>query len=195
MKGRYLWIFFLGVCLGVHPVSAQEFLVAEFEPQIPVFQPSYTWGDFLVGQSCITDFNQLQNLPFLSEKQTQLKEKMQTYCVGQITVWDTLSTFFHQNKKALLIEKTLKENDSLLGYVKALPYYLFDIHNIKPMGTGLLVQLDKIQNALKNKDPEQIVFLMQDLSPNEQLFFMSLFNEASSLIDFKKLLSESEEKQ
>ena len=79
-----------------------------------------------------------------------------------------------------------------MGYIKAIPYYLFNIHNQHPQGGTLSAKLDRIQNAIQNKNPEQVILLMQDLSPNEQLFFMPLFNEANSLIDFKKLLSESE---
>jgi len=192
---QFLGKIALGIWLFAYPVQAQEFLLEEaLIPDAFPFRLTYTWGDFLMGQNCRTALNQLQEIPFLSEEQSRLKDKMQTYCVGKITVWNNLLTLFRQNKKALLIDKVLKENSTVLGYIKALPYYLFDIHNTKPTGTDLSARLDKIQNAIQNKNPEEVVLLMQDLSPKEQLFFMSLFNEASSLIDFKKALSESEDK-
>ena len=195
MRHKFLGRIVLGLWLFAYPVQAQEFLLEEaLIPDVSSFHLAYTWGDFLMGQNCLTALNQLQDISFLSEEQSRLKDKMQTYCVGKITIWDTLLSLFRQNKKSLLIDKTLKENGSFMGYMKALPYYLVDIHNTKPTGTDLSAKLDKIQNAIQNKNPEEVVLLMQDLSPNEQLFFMPLFNEASSLIDFKKALSESEGK-
>lgn len=171
------------------PVFAQSVIdIPLLEEEKSDFQPTYTWADFLQGKSCQDDFKALQQLPFLSPAQQALRDKMQTYCVGKIGVWNSLLTIFHQNKKALLIDKVLKENGHYLGYIKALPIYLFDIHNTQSTGTGLLTKLDKIQNAVQAKDPEGIVLLMQDLSPNEQLFFMPLYNEANALIDFKQAL-------
>ncbi len=195
---KYFWGILCGGCLLSHPLFAQEFLLETIsesvsEPEIPAFHLSYTWGDFLMEKSCLVDFNQLQSLPFLSQEQRTLRDKMQTYCVNKITVWDTLLKLFRQNKKALLIHKTLKENGQIVGYVKALPYYLFDVHDQAPAGNSLRAKMDRIQNAIHTKNPEQITHLMQDLSPDEQLFFMPLFNEANTLIDFKEALSESED--
>ena len=79
-----------------------------------------------------------------------------------------------------------------MGYIKALPYYLFDIHNTQTTGSTLFAKLDKIQNAIEAKNPEEIVLLMQDLAPKEQLFFIPLFNEANALIDFKQALNGEE---
>ena len=149
---------------------------------------TYTWSDFLEGKSCTEDFNQLNTLDFISPKQQFLKDKMQTYCMGNITVWDTLLSSFRQNKKALLMDRILKENGLVMGYIKTIPYQLVDIHNTHPIGADLSSKLDRIQNAIQSKNPEQVVLLMQDLSPNEQLFFMPLFNESNTLIDFKNAL-------
>lgn len=154
---------------------------------------SYTWADFLQGKSCQDDFDQLQQLPFLSPEQRSLKDKMQIYCVKEIKIWKTLLSLFRQNKKTLLIDNTLKKNGSFMGYVKAIPYYLLDIHHTRPVNADISSKLDKIQNAIEAKNPEQVVLLMQDLSPKEQLFFISLFNEATALIDFEQALSKKEE--
>ena len=194
MQQKYVWKVVLGLWLLTTPVQAQEFLLEEsLVPNVPLFRLTYTWGDFLMENSCLTDFNRLEDLAVLSEEQNGLRDKMQTYCAGKITVWDNLLLLFRQNKKALLIDKVSKENTSFIKYVKVLPYYLFNIHNQHPQGEGLSAKLDRIQNAIQNKNPEQVILFMQALSPNEQLFFMPLFNEANSLIDFKKILSESEE--
>lgn len=178
----------MGIFFWVYPVMAQEFLL-ETQPEAPVYQITYTWGDFLSGKSCLYEFNQFQQLAFLSQEQQFLKDKMQTYCVREIGVWNTLSTLFRQNKKALLIDTTLRENGSIMGYLKVLPFYLFDFHNMQPKGLDLFSKLDKIQNALQMKNPDQVILLMQNLSPNEQLFFMPLFNEVNALIDFKDALN------
>ncbi|MGN0919721.1 MAG: hypothetical protein ACI4OR_03070 [Alphaproteobacteria bacterium] len=194
MKQKYLWGLVLGVSLLTSSLQAQELLLEEVKTaEIPVFHLTYTWGDFLMGNSCSADFNQLKILPFLSEQQRFLQDKMEVYCVKKITVWDSLLIQFRQNKKALLKDKMIKENGPFLGFLKALPYDLFDIHHYQPKGDTLFAQLDRIQNAIQDKNPEQVIFLMQSLSPNDQLFLMPLFNEASRLIDFKKALAESEE--
>ena len=162
--------------------------VLRIEEDEKILLLNYTWADFLQNKSCQDDFNQLQQLPFLSSEQQSLKDKMQTYCVGKIGAWDSLLTLFRQNKKALLIDKALQEKSTFMGYIKALPYYLFDIHNTQATGSTLFAKLDKIQKAISAKNPEAVVLLMQDLSPKEQLFFISLFNEANALIDFKVAL-------
>ena len=190
---KYFLEIFVGLGMFVLPAFAQDFLLETLsETNIPAFHLTYTWNDFLMEDSCLSDFDQLKTLPFLSEEQRQLQTKMETYCVGKINAWKNLLTLFRQNKKALLINKTLTQNGPVMGYIKAVPYYLIDIHNTQPVGDDLFAKLDRIENAVQNKNPQQVVLLMQDLSANEQLFFMPLFNEVSNLIDFKKMLAESE---
>lgn len=185
-----------GILLGLMfsiPVLAQSAIdIPLLGAEKSDFHSTYTWADFLQGKSCREDFNALQQLSFLSPQQQALRDKMQTYCQGQVGAWDTLLSLFRQNKKALLIDQTLQENGPFMGYIKALPYYLFDIHNTQATGSTLFAKLDKIQNAIEAKNPEEVVLLMQDLSPKEQLFFIPLFNEANALIDFKQALNGEE---
>ena len=143
---------------------------------------------FFTNKSCKSSFHQLDKAAFLNEKQTILKDQLQKYCLKKITIWESLLDNFRQNKKTLLIERTLKENGILLGYIKALPYRLFDWHNKTPTGISLNAKLDRIQNAILEKDLEGVLNLMQDLTIQEQLSFISVFNEANNLVDFHKSL-------
>ena len=95
---------------------------------------------------------------------------------------------FRQNKKDLLINEKLKEGETILRYLKVIPLVFFDVHKTHPVGQTLQAQLDRIQNAIQNKDPEAVLLLMQDLLPAQQLFLMPLFNEAQRLTDFKNML-------
>ena len=151
---------------------------------------TYTWNNFLMGEPCDKDFHLLEALPFLSQDQQLLKDKMQTYCVSpkKSGVWSDLLTTFRQGKKNLLVNKTLKENGTFLGYIKVIPYFLLDIHNTSPKGNSLDDKLDLIQNAIQNKEPEKVLTEMQKLSPSEQLYLSAIFNEASALVDFQKVL-------
>ena len=133
-------------------------------------------------------FAELQKSPFLSVQQEELKNKFQKYCIGRISIWESLLDTFCQNKKALLIYETLQQNGRWMGHIKTLRYYLFDIHALRPIGNDLSAQLDKIQNAIQNKDMNGVVHLMQNLSPKQQLFLMPVFNMATDLLDFKELL-------
>ena len=151
---------------------------------------TYTWEDFLKGKSCDEDFHLLEELPFLSQDQQLLKSQMQTYCVLQKknTIWSDLLTTFRQGKKNLLINKTLKENGTYLGYIKAIPYFLLYIHNTNPKGNSLNDKLDLIQNAIQNKEPGKVLTEMQKLSAEDQLYLSAVFNESSALVDFQKAL-------
>ena len=160
------------------------------EEVIPSFNVTYSWGDFLMGKTCTEDFEELQTNPFLTESQEILKNKFQKYCLGEITIWKTVLETFYQNKKALLIHECLQKNGRWLGYVKALPYFLFDIHMLNPTGNDLNARLDRIQNAIQSKDPTMVIELIQDLSPEQQLFLMPHFNMVKDLLDFKDLLKE-----
>ena len=187
MKKTY--VFFL-LMLAL-PALGQEAPMRSDEVLSPVesdFQLTYTWGDFLMGLSCRDDFNRLQQEPFLTDRQEEQKVQLQKYCVGKVTAWETLLTTFHQNKKALLVDESLKQNGRLLGYVKALPYFLFDVHFMYPTGGGVSAELDRIQNALEAKNPQEVIQLMQKLSPQQQLFLMPVFNGATDLLNFKDLL-------
>ena len=151
---------------------------------------TYTWDDFLMGKSCNEDFHLLETLPFLSQDQQLLKDKMRFYCIGEKRnlVWSDLLNTFRQNKKNLLINKILKENGTVLGYVKAIPYFLLDIHNTSPKGNTLNDKLDLIQNAIQNKEPGRVLVEMQKLSAEDQLYLSTVFNEAGALIDFQTAL-------
>ena len=155
-------------------------------------QISYVWSDFLQGKSCNDDFNRLNTLEIISQKQQFLKDKMQAYCITQKkgTIWSGLLSTFRKSKKNLLIDKILKEEGTFWKYAKVVPYFLFDIHNTHPVGNTLNDKLDLIQNAIQNKDPEMVLLQMQELSPVEQLYLNSVFNEISILLDFKNALEE-----
>ena len=58
---KYFWGAFVGLGMFALPVFAQEFLL---ETNIPAFYLTYTWGDFLMEDSCSSDFEQLKTLPF-----------------------------------------------------------------------------------------------------------------------------------
>ena len=186
---KKIYAFFL-LALALPALGQEVSLVSEsvVQPVESDFQLTYTWGDFLTGLSCQDDFNRLQKEPFLTARQEERKAQLQKYCVGKVTVWETLLTTFHQNKKALLVDESLKQNGRLWGYVKALPYFLFDVHFGHPTGEGLAAQLDRIQNALQAKNPQEVIQLMQKLSPQQQLFLMPVFNGAVDLLNFQDLL-------
>ena len=196
--GQRKYGIILGILFSV-PVMAED-LPLFLDPVLvdePVIQPAeqptiihYTWDDFLLGKPCDEDFYSLQKLPFLSPKQQFLRDNMQTYCLGQRRerIWDELLATFRQCKKNLLIKKTVQGNGLFWGYIKALPYFLFDLHNTHPNGNTLGNTLDFIQNAIQNKEPQKVLSLMQNLSTNEQLIFNPLFNEASVLVDFQNAL-------
>ena len=196
MKKRRLGLSFF-LCIGVlfsNEVLSQDILsddnflpiVQEVVPDVPKI--NYTWSDFLIGESCQDDYTLLDGLPFLTPEQESLKSKMMTYCLSSVSIWDDLRKIFRQSKKNLLINQSMKEEWFVIRYIDALPYYLMDIHRTNPQGDSLQDKLDRIQNALDDKKLDKVLVLMQDLSPNQQLFFMSLFNEISQLLDFKQEL-------
>ena len=111
------------------------------------------------------------------------------YQKGLLRVLILLNTFY-QNKKSLLIHEFIQKNGRWVGYIKVFPYLLFDVHMSSPKGSGLLAQLDRIQNAIQDKNPKNISDLIQGLSPEQQLFFMPVLNTAMDLLDFKTLLKE-----
>ena len=203
MKRKYFGVLLGAVCLITSNVLAQavdeELVLEETQeknilPDIPSVQLTYTWADFLQGKSCLNDFNRLNALDFISQRQQFLKDKMQMYCIGQKkdTAWSDLLVTFRQCKKNLLINKTLKENGVFWGYIKSAPYFLFDIHDTVPNGNTLNGKLDLIQNAIQNKEPEKVLLEMQNLQPEDQLYLTAVFNEAGSLVDFRQALSGSE---
>ena len=194
MKRYWLiWGLLFSMPVMAEDIREEAFLYDDASVIQSVEQPpkiTYVWADFLQGKSCADDFNHLQQLPFLTQKEQALRDKMQTYCINQKqkVVWSDLLNTFRQCKKNLLINKILKENDVFIGYIKAAPYYLFDIHNTNPNDNTLTGKLDLIQNAIQNKEPEKILIKMQELSPSDQLYLSAVFNDASSLVDFQKAL-------
>ena len=197
-KKELLFKFFL--CIGIfissdalsQDVFEEENIAQVVQETAPNLKINYTWADFLVGDSCQEDFTALNELPFLTPEQEKLKNEMSTYCFAGVSVWDDLKTVFRQSKKSLLLNQAMTEEWFIMRYVRALPVYLFDIHHTTPKGDTLEDKLDKIQNVIENKKPEKVLVLMQDLSPNQQLFFMPLFNEVTQLLDFKRELREGE---
>ena len=193
-------IFLCFEILFSNGVLSQDFLIQSgIEPQISSQEVSpdtvkinYTWSDFLEKESCQADFLILSKLHFLTQEQEKLKNAMMTYCVSPISVWDDLLTIFRQNKKNLLMDQNAKEEWFVMHHIKSLPILLLDVHNSYPTGDTLMDKLDLIQNAITDKKLEKILLFMQDLSPNQQLFFMPLFNEVTQLIDFKNALRKEE---
>ena len=169
---------------------AQEDSLTPIQELSPKKVIQYQWADFLMGKTCSDDFNYLENQSFLTSNQEKLKLSMQDYCLGKMNVWNHLLMTFYSNKKNLLIDKTLKKNGPIMRYVKAVPYWLVNIHCFHPQGDSLTAKLDRIENAIQNRDPENVLFLIQDLTPQQQIFLISLFNEASQLIAFKKTLEQ-----
>ena len=182
MKNKWIFVLLLGISWGVLAEEEQNAFSSFVEP---LEECPYTWSDFLMGKSCSS---------FLNGKQTEaistsLTQMMHSYCAQQpIRAWADLLTTFRQNKRDLLINETLKKGHPFFRYLKVLPILLFDVSHLSPTGQTLSDQLDRIQQAIQNKDPEQVLFLMQDLSPNQQLFLLPVFNEAQRLFDFQKLL-------
>jgi len=186
VKKKTITILLLFVLCFVHSVAAEVPGKLEFAPVVDEIK-GYTWSDFLMGKSCRQHLIHLQNLPFATNDQENLKKQMQTYCLDSEGLWKDLLISFRRSKKDLLVNQTLNEN-SFVRYLKVVPLLLFDLHMSHPSGNTLLAQLDRIQNAIRNKNPEQVLELMQNLSPNQQLFLMPIFNEAASLVDFQKAL-------
>ena len=186
-------LFSNGVLSQDFPVRDEiETRISSQEVSLDTVKIDYTWADFLQKESCQADFLILSKLHFLTQEQEKLKNAMMTYCVSSISVWDDLLTIFRQNKKNLLMDQNAKEEWFVMRHIKSLPILLLDIHNSYPTGDTLTDKLDRIQNAVMNKKPEKILLFMQDLSPNQQLFFMPLFNEVTQLIDFKNVLRKGE---
>ena len=180
--------FLLGIGLSF-PLCAQEnFSESAQEPEQKIVQ--YQWADFLMGNPCSVDFNRLKEKSFLTKNQEKLKSAMQEYCVGKTDVWDHLLITFYANKKNLLVDKTLKENGPIMRYIKVIPYWLVSIHKRYPTGDSLMAKLDRIENALQDRNPEKVLFLVQDLTPTQQIFLIPIFNEASQLVAFKKTLEQ-----
>ena len=144
---------------------------------------TYTWSDFLMGKSCEDVFSSPNE-----SYTTALNKLADTYCANPVQAWDNLLVIFRQGKKDLLVNEALKENH--LRYLKVIPLLFFDVYHRSPKGQTLADRLDRIQQAIQNKDPDRVLFLMQDLSPTQQLFLMPLFNEARQWADFKKMLEE-----
>ncbi|MBO7483757.1 MAG: hypothetical protein J6T55_01375 [Alphaproteobacteria bacterium] len=195
--------YILGIVLGmmVLPLWAQGIVPDEEDIIVSIEQPeqvTYTWNDFVMDKPCSDDFYRLQNLPFLSQKQQQLKDKMQTYCLGytnargqlKYTAWDNLLNTFRQNKRVLLLNKKQKENGKIWGAIKAIPTLLFDVYQRNPQQENLANKLDYIQEAIYQKDPNQVMMRMQLLLPDEQILLTAVFNEARALADFKEVLAE-----
>ncbi len=195
--------YILGIVLGmmVLPLWAQGIVPDEEDIIVSIEQPeqvTYTWNDFVMDKPCFDDFYRLQNLPFLSQKQQQLKDKMQTYCLGytnargqlKYTAWDNLLNTFRQNKRVLLLNKKQKENGKIWGTIKAIPTLLFDVYQRNPQQENLANKLDYIQEAIYQKDPNQVMMRMQLLLPDEQILLTAVFNEARALADFKEVLAE-----
>ena len=179
----------LGLLLA-SPLWAEEALpeVQQSEIIVPIEVPEqmhYTWADFFLVLPCFDDFNYLQMLPFLSQEQQILKTKMQEYCIGDMKyIWGNLVKDFRTGKKKVLINKTLKENGTFWGYVKALPYFLFDVYYLQQSGNPF----NDIQTAIYQKDPQKMVDLIKALPSDEQVFFLPVFNEAQALVDLKRAL-------
>ena len=198
---RILFMFcFLTLSLPVwaqeiQGVSVSEEFVRPSEPAImwpsepeQVIFTKYSWADFLSGESCQLDYTALNSVSFLTQEQEKLKNEMMSYCFSPNAVWNSLKLTFRQNKKTLLMNQLQKNENFVMRYVKMLPLFLWDVHNTSPKGNTLTDNLDRIQIAIDDKRPEKVLTLMQDLSPNQQLFFMPLFNEVNRLIDFKQHL-------
>ena len=196
---KYIW----GVLLSFlcFPVGAEDLDLVVLEDSSAelknIVQPvgqlekiTYTWDDFLQGKSCQDDFNRLQKLDFISQEQQFLKDKMQAYCITlkRDTVWMDLLNVFRQSKKNLFVNKILRENGTFFGYIRALPYFLVDVHNTHPTGNALKDKLDSVQNAIQNKEPEEVLTKIQDLAVEDQLYLNTIFNEAGALLDFKNAL-------
>ena len=183
MKNIMIILFILGLSLvaGAQEEISEGISLSPQDEAVEQAPSSYTWSDFLMGKSCEDDAT------ILDQSGTFNKLK-HTYCMGPIHAWEDLLITFRQNKKDLLINEKLKEGETILRYLKVIPLVFFDVHKTHPVGQTLQAQLDRIQNAIQNKDPEAVLLLMQDLLPAQQLFLMPLFNEAQRLTDFKNML-------
>ena len=91
-----------------------------------------------------------------------------------------------------MLEHFVNENGRFMGYIKAMPFLLFDWHNKNPEGHHLFATLDKIQNTIQHKNPQATLQQMQNLSPEQQLFLMPVFNMATDLLNFQDALKEGE---
>ena len=170
---------------SVSDIQAPPAIEVKQEPTLDIH---YSWTDFLTAKSCTEDLKQFQKISFLSNEQKYLKELMENYCTSGVSAWKKLLNIFRQGKKNLMIHSILSQDSSLIRYLKVIPYFLFDFHNMHPTDQTLASKLDKIQNAIQDKMPEQIIFLIQELSPNQQTFLVPLLNETNQLIDLKNAL-------
>ena len=212
MKVNFRKILFLSVCSGLIWASAtmaqEEVLEAnedsfvleeqevpeEIQEEIPANEPEepvqiyYTWENFLNGENCSDQFAQLKGQDFLSEEEQTFMSLMGRYCAKEVNIWSSLLSTFRQNKKALLMDLTSKEKSFVNKYLKKVLYALVDIHKKTPTGDDIHATLDRIENAIQEKNVEEVEGLISDLPDHQRLFLIPLLNETEQLINFKQML-------
>ena len=105
MRIRLIFILFLGMSLSSF---AQED-VPQVNPHLIVQEGQpYTWADFLMEKSCMSQLILLQDHSV--GRQNDIKDKIRAYCKDPAKVWHNLLTIFRENKKDVLMHQIFQDN-------------------------------------------------------------------------------------
>ena len=159
----FIAILSLGIVCSSQVVAQEITQEDNTEQDLSSSQPLpiyYTWTDFLAKKDCLPFVKSLET----NSEHQDLYQNLKSYCLnnnGQF--WDDLLGTFRKEKRTLLINQTLNQGKSYVRYLKALPYFLFDIQDTKSFGNQPKNILDKIEQAIIDHQIETSASLVDTL--------------------------------
>ena len=149
--------------------------------------------DFLTNKDCRP---LLKGLATHSEP-SALYNNLKVSCLEEKPLaWDHLLNTFRKEKRQLLFHQMLKSNTSYVKYLYIVPHLLFDIQNTKPTGNRPDATMDRIEQAIIDRQMDNILPLIDRLPDswkNELRHTQVLTKRLIELKDQLDNLNESEQ--